>query len=222
MVCFSRFPLLAALFSILLLLPSESSGNSPDLAVVERWLSTNSGVSSLRIEFTQIRRMRSLKTASQQDGVLWLDFERRRFRWQTGNPAQTIVVSLGKDILIIRNPSKRYEVRPAGSGGAPGMSSLVNGFPRTLAEFQAKYRVLEIRPDGHTQRIVTRPLGEAGRGVQTFTFVVDAGHHRLLGMEIDLEDGSALHTVFRKVDANVPLARDLFQPPVDGYAETKF
>lgn len=216
-----RFSLVAATFAFLAL-PGVSSANSNDLGVVERWLSTNSGVSSLRIEFTQIRRMRSMRNASQQEGVLWLDFDRRRFRWQTGDPPQTVVVSLGKDILIIRNPSKRYEVRPAASGGAPGMSSLVNGFPRTLAEFQEKYRVLEIRPEGRTQRIVTRPTGEAGRGVRSFTFVVDGGHHRLLGMEIDLEDGSAVHTVFRRVETNVPLAPDLFQPPVDGYSETKF
>lgn len=212
----------AVLLAFSFLLPLRVSASPSDLSVVERWLASNSGVLSLRIEFTQIRRMRSLKHASQQDGVLWLDFERHRFRWQTGDPPQTVVVSLGKDILIIRNPSKRFEVRSAGSGGTPGMSSLVDGFPRNLAEFQAKYRVLEIRPEGHTRRIVTRPLGEGGRGVRTFTFVVDGGHHRLLGMEIDLDDGSAVHTVFRHVETNAALPAGLFQPPVEGYSETKF
>ena len=62
----------------------------------------------------------------------------------------------------------------------------------------------------------------AGRGVETFTFVVDASHFRLLGIEIDLEDGSSLDTVFRRVEPNIDLPKGLFQPSVDGYTETKF
>lgn len=199
-----------------------AQSNSPDMGVVQRWLATNSGVGSLQIDFTQTRRMRSVKVPVRQDGTLWLDYASHRFRWQTGDPAQTIVVSLGKNILIMRTPMKRYEIRPAGSGGAPGMAALANGFPRTLEEFQQRYRVLEIRPEANTKRIVTRPLGAGGRGVETFTFVVDGSHHRLLGIEIDLEDGSSVNTVFRRVQTNVAMPRDLFKPSLDGYTETKF
>jgi len=192
------------------------------MGVIEKWLASNSGVSTLCIDFTQTRTMRSVKMPVKQDGVLWLDYPNDRFRWQTGDPAQTIVVSLGENILIIRTPMKRYEVRRPGSGGAPGMAALANGFPRSLAEFQQRYRVLETRPEANTRRIVTRPLGEAGKGVETLTFVVDGSHFRLLGIEIDLEDGSSVDTVFRRVQTNVVLQPDLFQPPVDGYTETKF
>jgi outer membrane lipoprotein-sorting protein len=203
-------------------LPLSAQSNSPDMGVVQRWLATNSGVGSLQIDFTQTRRMRSVKLPVRQEGTLWLDYGAHRFRWQTGNPAQTIVVSQGKNILILRTPMKRYEIRPAGSGGAPGMAALTNGFPRTLAEFQQRYRVLEIRPEANTKRIVTRPLGAGGRGVETFTFVVDGSHHRLLGIEIDLEDGSSVNTVFSRVRTNVAMARDLFKPSLEGYTETKF
>jgi outer membrane lipoprotein-sorting protein len=216
----SRLHLLlcAGLLSFAATESSHSQSSAPDISVVERWLATNSGVGALKIDFVQTRRMRSVS----QEGTLWLDYSNHRFRWQSGDPAQTIVVSLGKNILIIRTPMKKYEVRPAGSGGAPGMAALANGFPRSLPEFQQKYRVLEIRPESNTQRIVARPLGEGGRGVQTFTFVVDATHFRLLGIEIDLEDGSSVHTIFSRVETNVAMAADLFQPPLDGYTETKF
>ena len=200
----------------------QSQPAGPDMAVVERWLGTNSGVGSVKIDFTQIRRMRSLNREVSQDGTLWLDYTNHRFRWQTGDPAQTIVVSLGKDILIIRTPGKKFEVRPSGSGGSQGMAAMANGFPRTMAEFQEKYRVLEIKQHDNTHRIVARPLGQGAVGVNTFTFVVDASHYRLLGMEIDLEDGSSLQTVFRRVEPNAPVDLALFQPPVDGYTETKF
>lgn len=200
----------------------HAQSNAPDMSLVERWLATNSGLGTLKIDFTQTRHLRSVKRASSQDGTLWLDYQNHRFRWQTGDPANTIVVSLGANILIIRTPGKKYEVRQAGSGGAPGMAALANGFPRTLDEFKQRYHVLETRPEANTQRIIAKPLGESGRGVNTFTFVIDSTQHRLLGIEIDLEDGSALHTVFRHVEVNPILTQELFQPSVEGYTETKF
>ncbi len=213
------FAFLFGLFPIPL---ARAQSSSPDMGVVERWLANSSGISSVRIDFTQTRRMRAVKVPVSQEGSLWLDYANHRFRWQLGDPPQTIVVSLGQNILIIRTPMKRYEVRPAGSGGAPGMAALMDGFPRSLPDFQRKYRVLETRPESNTCRIVARPLGESGRGVQTFTFVVDSAHYRLLGIEMNLEDGSAVHTVFRRVETNLPVTQELFQPPVDGFTETKF
>lgn len=220
----SRFRLIPVVGLLGLFHPTMAAAQSsaPDMSIVERWLATNSGVGSLKIDFTQTRTMRAVKVPVRQDGSLWLDYSTHRFRWQTGEPAQTIVVNVGKNILIIRTPMKKYEIRPAGSGGTPGMAAMANGFPRTLPEFQQKYRVLETRPDANTLRIVARPLGEAGRGVETFTFVVDGTHFRLLGFEIDLEDGSSVDTVFRQVAANVPVTQALFQPSVEGYTETKF
>jgi len=194
----------------------------PDMNVVERWLGGNSGVGSLKIDFTQTRTMRSIKVPVRQQGSLWLDYGNDRFRWQTGDPAQTIVVSQGRNILIVRTPMKRYEIRPAGSGGAPGMAALANGFPRNLEDFQRKYRVIEIRPQSNTQRIVTRPLGASGKGVSRFTFVVDAAKFRLLGIEIDLEDGSSVNTVFSRVQPNAGMPASLFKPDLAGYTETKF
>lgn len=201
---------------------TTTAQTAPDMGIVERWLGSNSGVNSLKIDFNQTRTMRSLKVPMRQQGTLWLDYAKDRFRWQTGNPAQTIVVSLGRNILIVRTPKKRYEVRPAGSGGAPGMAALANGFPRTLADFQRSYRILETRPQANTHRIVTRPLGASGKGVSRFTFVVDASQYRLLGIEIDLEDGSSVNTIFSRVQTNVATPLTLFEPDLTGYTEAKF
>ena len=88
MISFSRFlPLLSL---VLLASPvSTKAQNTPNMTVVERWLAGNSGVSSLKIDFTQTRTMRSLKVPVRQQGTLWLDYGKDRFRWQTGDPAQT-------------------------------------------------------------------------------------------------------------------------------------
>lgn len=194
------------------------------MEVIRNWLGTNTGVGSVRIDFAQTRHMKSLKVPIKQDGVLWLDFatEPRRFRWQAGDPPQTIVVGRGGGILIVRTPGKKFERKASGEEAAPGMASLAHGFPRTLEDFMKKYHILEVRPDQNTYRILARPLGASGRGVETFTFVVERDRYRLLGIELNMKDGSSVNTVFNRVQANVPLPDSLFSPDLTGYKETKF
>jgi outer membrane lipoprotein-sorting protein len=221
MISFPRLLLLSG-FLLLAAATMTKAQSAPDMEVVERWLGSNSGANSLKIDFSQTRTMSSLKVPVRQQGTLWLDYGNNRFRWQTGDPAQTIVVSQGRNILILRTPMKRYEIRPAGSGGAPGMAALANGFPRNLGDFQRKYRVIEIRSQSNTHRIVARPLGSGGKGVSSFTFVVEASKYRLLGIEIDLEDGSSVNTTFSRVQSNAAMPSVLFKPDLTGYSETKF
>jgi len=102
------------------------------------------------------------------------------------------------------------------------MAALAGGFPKTLEKFQQKYRLLEVRQQDKTFRIKTQPLGAGGRGVGSFTFVIEADHYRLLGIEVDLEDGSSLHTVFDDVELNAPIPAGLFTPDLTGYKQTEF
>lgn len=212
---------LAGITLLCLLLAPVDSG-ADDLDIVKRWLATNSGVKSLKIDFTQTRVMRSIKVPIRQSGTLWLDHANSRFRWQVGSPPQTIVVKPGRELIIIRTPMKKYEKRAPGTGDAPGMAALVNGFPRTLSSFQRKYRILQVENKRSSYRIVAAPLGSGARGVKTFTYLVDSKSYRLTGIEIDLKDGSSIKTVFNKVVPNAAVSRSLFQPSLEGYRETKF
>lgn len=220
----ARFPLARALVFLAFSFLLSSSLHSSDLSVVQRWMATNSGVDTVKIDFTQTRTMRSLKVPIRQSGTLWMDYRYSRFRWQTGDPAQTIVVRRGSKMLIIRTPLKKYEARPFGSegGGAPGMSALAGGFPRTMDEFQSKYRVMSINRNGGVYFVKTQPLGSAGRGVSAFTFVIGGDDYRLRGMEIALKDGSSVDTVFHSVKSNVTMPNSLFAPSLEGYRETTF
>lgn len=213
----------SALLVLAFALLSPSLTSAGDLSVVERWMATNNGVNTVKINFTQTRKMRSLKVPVRQTGTLWMDYRYHRFRWQTGDPAQTIVVRRGSQMFILRTPLKKYEVRPYGSGGgAPGMSTLAGGFPRSMEEFQKKYRVTGIKRDSGVFFIATQPLGSASRGVSSFTFVVGSDDYRLRGMEIALKDGSTIETVFHSVQSNVSMPNSLFAPSLEGYRKTTF
>lgn len=211
--------LLAALTVFATWLPIQAA----DMSIVERWMATNSGVRSVKINFTQTRSMKSIKVPARQSGTLYMDYGRNRFRWEAGVPTQTIVIKQGSGMTILRPIGKRYERRAYGSGSvAPGMSALAGGFPRSMSEFNRKYRVISTEKKHNTYRIETQPLGSAGRGVSRFTFVVQSSGYRLLGVEITLQDGSFINTVFNRVDLNAAMPASLFAPDLSGYTETKF
>ncbi len=194
----------------------------PGLEVIQNWLNTNANASTLRIDFTQTRTMKSLKMPIRQNGVLWLDYGTGHFRWQTGDPPQTVVTKQGPNLIIARIPGKKFEVRPTGSGASPGMGALATGFPKSLDEFQLKYHVIGMVKQENIFRIKTKPLGPAGRGIGSFTFVIESDRYRLLGIEIDLEDGSILNTVFDAVDLNTPVPPELFTPDLTGFKQVEF
>lgn len=194
----------------------------PDHRVVERWLATNSRVATLKVEFTQTRRLAGLKNPIRRYGLLWLDHQGKRFRWQLGDPPHTIVTRDGSNLLIVRPSERRFERRPAGEEGAGGLAVLARGFPRSPEEFRRKYRLLHVNPLKDSTRIVTQPLDRSATGVRTFTFVVGTDDARLRGIDLLLRDGSTQQIQFTKITTKPSLPAKIFQPDVSGYQATKF
>lgn len=189
---------------------------------VKQWLATNLDVDTLKVEFTQTRKLTSLKSVIRQKGTLWVD---RRgegsFRWQTGDPPETIVTREGGQLLIVRPRSGQYERRPAGESGSI-MAVLAEGFPRTLDEFQRKYHLVGVKSRGEVNRINVQPRGQLDRGVQILTFVTSRSRGVLQALEVKLRDGSSQQIVFDKVERRLPLSAELFSPDLSGYQATKF
>ena len=191
-------------------------------AAVKQWLATNRGVDTLKVEFTQTRKLTSLKSVIRQRGVLWVD---RRgegsFRWQTGDPPGTIVTRKGGLLLIVRPRSRQYERRPAGESGS-SMAILAEGFPRSWEEFQRKYHLVGVKSRGEVHRINVQPRGQLDRGIQILTFVTGGARGVLQALDVKLRDGSSQQIVFDKVERRLPLRAELFSPDLSGYQATKF
>ena len=159
--------------------------------VIRRWLSTNAGVEALEVEFTQIRKLTSLKSMIRQDGILWMD--RRggtRFRWQTGIPPRTIVTRVKDELLVMRPRSLQYEKAPAGES-KNSMAILAGGFPRNWEEFEQKYDLLGVKSQDGTSRINVQPKGQLARGVRVLTFVTRSAKGVLQSIDLTLRDGSS-------------------------------
>lgn len=221
-----RHPVLSfscVLASILLCSPAcraAAKDESPD--VVARWLAANAEANSLRVEFSQTKRLASLQNSIRHRGVLWLNRSEDQFRWQVGDPPETIVTRNGEELLIARPKDKKFERRPARGESSSGLAFLLRGFPRTQSEFDRRYRTLNVTKRDETWRIVTQPLDRGARGVRTFTFTIDAKSYRLRGLDLTLRDGSSQQILFTQVAVNPKLAPDLFEVDTTGYQATKF
>ena len=196
--------------------------NEAEEQVVRRWLSTNSGVDVLKVEFTQIRKLTSLKSTIRQQGVLWIDRrEGARFRWQIGSPPRTIVTRVKNELLVMRPRSLQYEKSPA-TESKNSMAILAGGFPRGWEEFQKKYELLGVKILNGTHRINVQPKGELAHGVRVLTFVTGSAKGVLQSIDLILRDGSSQQIVFDKVVTSPRLSDDLFEPDLTGYRAVDF
>ncbi|MBB79863.1 MAG: hypothetical protein CMN02_02480 [Roseibacillus sp.] len=190
--------------------------------VVRRWLSTNTGVDVLKVEFTQIRKLTSLKSTIRQQGILWID--RRagaRFRWQIGSPPRTIVTRVKDELLVIRPRSLQYEKSPA-SKSKNSMAFLAGGFPRGWEEFQTKYELLGVKILNGTHRINVQPKGHLAHGVRVLTFVTGSATGVLQSIDLTLRDGSSQQIVFDRVVTSPRLTDNLFEPDLTEYRAVNF
>lgn len=193
-----------------------------DQQVIDNWLRTNAGLRTIRIDFEQTRTLKTVKMPIKQTGILWIDYPKNHYRWQTGDPPQTLVTSNGKEVVIIRAPKQRFERRPVGAGDSTGMEAMAQGFPRSLGEFYEKYHLLGIRREPDRYHIDAQPLGKASRAVARMTFTVETGRFRLLGLEMAMTDSSLINMVFTNVQLNPNIPTGLFYPDITGHTETHF
>lgn len=189
--------------------------------VIKRWLAANARLTTLEADFTQTRRLASLKAPLRQKGRIWMDAKKDRFRWQLGDPPKTIVIREGQELLILRPGSKKME-RRATKSGSGGAALLASGFPTKLEDFRRRFRVVSVKSDEGRERIVTQPLDRSAQGVATLTFVLAAETARLRELHLAYRDGSSQSMVFTRTAAGGRLAENLFQPDLTGYQATTF
>jgi outer membrane lipoprotein-sorting protein len=94
MHCWNRTILLVTLLGAI-------SANALDTnAVVSGWLKAQAGLKTWEADFTQTRTLRTLKQPLVSAGHVWFAMP-NQFRWELGNPAQTIAVRDAQQMLVI-------------------------------------------------------------------------------------------------------------------------
>lgn len=210
--------LVALILALAAWLPFAAAGAEP-ARWLEPWLAAQTNCQTWAAELVQTRTFRTLNQPLTATGRVWFAAP-DRFRWELGQPATTIAVRQPDQLLVSYPRLRRVERYPlTGSERGPWketLSLLEAGFPRSRAELDARYRVLDQRVTNDTCALVLEPkAGAARRLLPRLEVVFATNDFDLRATALQFADGSTLRNDFRHTRRNGPVTTNLFTLPLE-------
>lgn len=196
--------------------PGMLTRGAEAVAPVERWLEAQTNVQSWSARFVQTRTLKALKEPLTATGRVWFAAP-NRFRWELGEPAESVAVRAGETLSVFYPRLKRVEKYPLAEVGRwrDALSLLEAGFPRTAADLRARYQVVSEATEGEACELVLQPRSAAARRlVRQVAVRFDTQTFGLLATELLFADGSRMRNEFREAELNPPTPEALFAPAI--------
>lgn len=187
-------------------------------AVLAGWFASQTNLHTWSAEFTQTRTLKALSQPLQTTGRIWVALP-DRFRWELGDPPQTVAVRHGDDLVIAYPRLKRAE-RYALGGGQPkpwkdALALLDTGFPRSRAELESRFRIASVTATNTTYVVTLQPRAAATRHfLPEIQVSLATNDFRLQATQVGFPDGSTLRNDYRAAQVNPTLDEARFAPPI--------
>lgn len=186
--------------------------------VVASWLDAQTKLQTWSADFVQTRTLKSLAQPLTSAGHVWFAAP-NRFRWELGNPPQTIAVRAPAELLIFYPRLKRVERFPlAGEQTGPwrdALALLEAGFPRSRAELESRYNIISQTITDQRCALKLQPKSEtARRMLPQLEIDFDTKDLTLRGTELQFADGSTMRNDFKNPVLNPKLDEWMFQPSI--------
>ena len=183
-------------------------------AQFNQWFEVQTNLQSWSGDFTQTRTLTVLNQPLVSQGKVWV--KPGEFRWELGQPAQTVVLRTPAQLLIIYPRLKRAEKYPLDavpSGPMRDALALLDAsLPRDRATMEAHFRLLSAAMTNSVLQMTLQPRSEAAR---KFIGQVVIGFHTndftIAATEMKFADGSKLHNDFTHVVLNQPIDPKMFE-----------
>jgi len=198
---------------------SMSAAPAPLDASLDRWLASQKDIQSWSAEFTQTRTFKALTQPLTAQGKVWF-VAPNHFRWELGNPAQTIALRQTNQMMVIYPRLKRAEVYPLGgdeqSAWQDTLALLEAGFPRSAADLETRFRVLSVSNLNQFIQVDLQPRAAAARRwVSQIQIIFATNTLALSATALTFADGSSLRNDFTNGTVNVPVDGNLLAPKLD-------
>jgi len=186
-------------------------------AQFNQWFAVQTNLQSWAGDFIQTRTLTVLNQPLVSHGKVWV--KPGEFRWELGQPAQTIVLRRPEQLLIVYPRLKRAEKYPLDavpSGPIKDALALLDAsLPRDRATMEKNFQLLSATATNATLQMTLQPRSEAARkfigqiliGFRTNDFTIAA-------TEMQFADGSKLRNDFTNVVLNQPIESRLFEADV--------
>jgi outer membrane lipoprotein-sorting protein len=179
-----------------------------------KWFEVQTNIQSWSADFTQTRQLKVLNQPLVSAGRVWVTHD--EFRWELGQPVQTIVLRRPDQLLIIYPRLKRAEKYPLGavpSGPIKDALALLDAtLPRDRATMEKSFRLLSADETNSVLQMTLQPRSDSAR---KFISEIVIGFHTnnftIAATEMKFADGSRLRNDFSNVVLNQPIEPDRFQ-----------
>ena len=212
--CASR-QLGASLFCALAAAARADSG----AVLLDQWLAAQTNLHTWTADCAQTRSLKVLSQPLVSTGKVWVALP-DRFRWELGQPAQTIALRQPAQLLIIYPRLKRVEKYPL-QRQQPGpwrdaLALLDASFPRGRADLESRFLVRSITATNSSVCLALQPKSAAARKFMTEIQVCfRPSDFSLVSTELRFTDGSSMRNDFSHSVLNRPLPADCFDAKLE-------
>ena len=183
-------------------------------AQFNQWFEVQTNLHSWSADFIQTRQLKVLNQPLVSTGKVWVT--PGEFRWELGQPVQTIVLRQPDQLLIIYPRLKRAEKYPLGavpSGPIKDALALLDAtLPRDRATMEKNFRLLSATETNSILEMTLQPKSDSAR---KFISEIVIGFHTndftIAATEMKFADGSSLRNDFTNVVLNQPIQPDRFE-----------
>ncbi len=185
-------------------------------ALLDAWFSAQTNLHTWAADVVETRVLPTLSQPLVSTGKVWVAVP-DRFRWELGQPAQTIALRQRNELYLIYPRLKQAEKYPLDLK-QPGpwrdaLALLEASFPRSRADLESRFEVLSVTRSNSTVELKLQPRSEAARkyisqlliGFNTVDFTP-------VSTELRFSYGSSMRNEFLHPLLNPPLDESLFEP----------
>jgi len=208
--------LVAAWVGFVPMVAGQSPGAEP---VLRQWLARQTNLTTWTADFVQTRNLKALTQPLTTPGKVWFRAP-AQFRWELGQPAQSVALRGEADLLILAPKLKRAERYPVAAFATGPMGDalalLDTGFPRDATAFTNRFAILGLAETNATHAFRLQPRAKAAQKVLTeLTVFVATNDFQLRATELVFRDGSRLRNDFTNAVENAPIEAGQFEPALD-------
>ena len=210
----SRIKITSSVFCVVIFCLAAGLIHATDYdAQFNQWFEVQTNLQSWAGDFTQTRTLTVLNQPLISHGKVWV--KPGEFRWELGQPVQTIVLRTPEQLLIIYPRLKRVEKYPLDAVPTGPMKDalalLDASLPRDRATMEKSFSLLSAAETNSILQMTLQPRSEAARkfigqiviGFRTNDFTIAV-------TEMKFADGSKLHNDFTNVVLNQPIEAKMF------------
>ncbi|MGI8604068.1 MAG: outer membrane lipoprotein carrier protein LolA [Verrucomicrobiales bacterium] len=195
---------------------------TPDLNPVRQWIGRASKITSVEAVFIQERVLKTLNRPLTSPGRMWFKAP-GSLRWQIGEPAKLIVIQAKKGApLYVLDPSTKvariFVAAATSSRASQVLSFLEAGFPRSLDEFQQRFRIQSVERK-ESAIVVSGQLNDrrSAVAVMKVVFIIEPASYQLRQIEVWFRDGSKIINKMTQVIENAAVPTSVFDVGLEGY-----